>query len=63
MNKLNYVISPATHFNSEHECFETYVGVETKNKLPGQIKYKVCGKTEAESREQAIILAEILTKH
>lgn len=61
MSKLFFFISPVTHFNSDHECFETYVGVETKSGLPGTIKYKVCGKTEAQSRLDAEKLVDILS--
>ena len=61
MPKINYTISPATHYNSDHEHYETYVGVETKSGLPGTIKYKVCGKTEEQSRLYAEKLVDILS--
>ena len=60
MPKLNYVISPATHYNEDHEHYDTYVGRETKSGKPRQIMFKCCGKTEQLSKETAGFLADLL---
>ena len=61
MNKeLKYITSTATHYNEEHDHFETYIGRETKSGKPGQIMFKCCGKTEQLSKETAGFLADLL---
>lgn len=59
--QLTYLVSQHTHYNSDHETYETYVGVETRSGDPGEIHYKACGSTEAISRGRAEILGTILT--
>lgn len=60
---IKYLISPVTHFDpdSTHGLFETYIGIETKKGVPGSIHYKVCGRTEEESRSRAMALGQMLT--
>lgn len=59
MNK-KYTISPHTLYDADEELYFTKMGIEGKN-MP--IHYTVWGKTESESRQRAIDLAIILTKH
>lgn len=53
-----YIISPITTYNDETMLWDTKLGVEGIN-MP--LHYTVHGKTEKESRDRTVKLAEILT--
>ena len=53
-----YKVSPITTFDSFHQLWETYIGRDLPEK---PLDYSVWGETEADSRNEAIALAEILS--
>lgn len=59
MPQLTYIVSPVTFYDTDKELYYTEIAVDQRQ-MP--LHYTVWGKTENESREKAIRLAEILTK-
>lgn len=55
-----YIISPVTTYNEDTMLFDTLLGIDGKN-MP--LHYTVHGKTETQSRERAVKLAEMLTNY